>query len=119
MAKDRDIAEFLHELDAGVFPKKVVAALQEVASGVHDWDKQGEVTITMKVKPMNGGQQLMVEHDLKWVAPTKRGKKATNDTTHTPMYVGAGGWLTLYPEKQDDMFHGDEKRPQVTPIRRD
>lgn len=99
-----DFTETLADLDAGVFSQKVSGAVQKVALGVVENDKEGEVTITLKMKRIGESHQVKVEHSVKFTAPTRRGKVSEIDKTMTPLHVGRGGRLTIMPETQGDMF---------------
>lgn len=111
---DTDVQLFIESLNAGVLMEQMGNVLSQVAQAVHDTDKQGEVTLKLKFKSMGGGQQIMCEHDLSYKKPKDKGAISENDTSNTPMYVGTLGRMTLYPERQEDAFMGDEKRTQET-----
>ncbi|MBT0351049.1 hypothetical protein ISO80_18255, partial [Morganella morganii subsp. morganii] len=88
------VPDFLSELDAGVFENKLSAALNDVAFGTNKNGGTGEVHIILKFTQADE-DRLKVSHKLKFVTPTKRGKKSEEDTTETPMWVGKGGKLTI------------------------
>ena len=44
-----DLPEFINDLDGGVFAEKVSHALSDVAAGVIETDKNGEVTLKFKL----------------------------------------------------------------------
>lgn len=99
-----DFTETLNDLDAGIFSQKLGAAIQKVALGVVETDKEGEVVITLKMKRIGDSHQVKCDHTLKFTAPTRRGKLIEHDKTTTPLHVGRGGRLTIMPEQQTDMF---------------
>lgn len=109
---DTDVQQFIEDLEAGVFMERVGHVLSKVAANVLDLEKVGEVTIKLKLKHMGARDQIMVEHDLSYKRPMMNGTMTENITGKTPQYVGTGGAMTLYPEKQEDAFFADEKRPQ-------
>ncbi|AQL40066.1 hypothetical protein [Pseudomonas syringae] len=104
--KPTDTAEFIGELNAGVFANQVGHALSEVAAGVVDNKKVGTVTLTFSLKQIADSHQVTVNHKLAYKVPTKRGSRTEDTTLDTPMYVGEGGRLTLFPETPaaDQMF---------------
>lgn len=93
-------AELLPDLDAGVFTEKVGRALSDAAAGVVQTGKAGKVTITLDLKQIADSRQVDVAHKLAYVVPTAKGKRSEENTTKTPLYVGRGGKLTLFPENQ-------------------
>ncbi len=98
-----DVNEFFTDLDAGVFEKKLSRALSDVAAGVIDHEKVGEVVIKLKLKPI-GSYQIEVSQALTYTTPKRRGKLIESDETKTPMHVGKGGRLSFFPENQTQMF---------------
>lgn len=102
--KPTDTNEFFDELNAGVFASQLGHALSEVASGVVDHGRKGKVVITLDMSRIGESSQVKIAHKLDYVVPTKRGSKREDTTTDTPMHVGSGGRLTLFPERHDQMF---------------
>ncbi|POA75377.1 MULTISPECIES: hypothetical protein [Pseudomonas] len=96
--KPTDTAEFIGELNAGVFANQIGHALSEVAAGVVDHGKAGVVVLTFNLKRIADSHQVTVNHKLDYKVPTKRGSRSENTALDTPMYVGEGGKLTLFPE---------------------
>jgi hypothetical protein len=96
--KATNTAEFIGELNAGVFADQIGHALSEVAAGVVDHSKVGTVTITFTMKQVASSHQVSINHKLAYKVPTKRGSRSEDTTLDTPMYVGEGGRLTLFPE---------------------
>jgi hypothetical protein len=99
-----DVTSFIDDLDAGVFQDKLSKALSDVAAGVIDHSRTGKVTICFDLKQIGQSHQVAITHKLSYVRPTARGKLSEENTTQTPMYVGKGGSLTLFPEGQGQMF---------------
>lgn len=102
-----DLNHFMDHANAGVLREKIEAVLSEVARGVVNHGqgrKKGEVTLTLKIsnfgEPERG--QVMIEHELKNVIPTKRGKKSEQDITESVFFAGRGGKLTFEQPKVDD-----------------
>ena len=105
-----DVGEFVAELDAGQFERKLSVALSRVASAVTDHDKVGEVNIKFKVRKVKGTHQVAISHELKFVQPTTAGRVLEEDKRDTVMYVGKFGRLSLVPESQTDMFKAPAKQ---------
>lgn len=104
--KPTDTVEFIGELNAGVFADQIGHALSAVAAGVVDNKKVGSVTLTFSLKQVGDSHQVNITHKLAYKVPTKRGSQSEDVTLDTPMYVGEGGRLTLFPETPaaDQMF---------------
>jgi hypothetical protein len=96
--KATNTAEFIGELNAGVFADQIGHALSEVAAGVVDNSKVGTVTVTFTLKQIASSHQVAINHKLSYKVPTKRGSRSEDTALDTPMYVGEGGRLTLFPE---------------------
>lgn len=95
-----DFALLLDDLDAGVFKQKIGRALSDAAAGVVATGKKGKVTITLDLAQIADSRQVDVSHKIAHVAPTAKGKFSEENTTKTPLYVGKGGKLSLFPESQ-------------------
>ncbi|MBK4999502.1 MULTISPECIES: hypothetical protein [Pseudomonas] len=108
MSTPTNTAEFLEELNGGAFASQVGHALSEVAAGVVDHGKAGKVTITLDFSRVGESSQVKIKHKLEYKAPTKRGTRSENTSLDTPMHVGSGGKLSLFPEKHDQLFTRDE-----------
>ena len=108
--KPTDTAEFISELNAGIFANQIGHALSEVAAGVVDNKKVGTVTLTFTLKQIADSSQVTVNHKLAYKVPTKRGSRSEDTTLDTPMHVGSGGCLTLFPEtpQADQLFSRDD-----------
>lgn len=99
-----DVSEFISDLDAGVFERKLSTALSQVAAAVTDHDKVGEVTVKFKLSKLAGTSQVTLSHELKLSRPTSSGRATEEDKRQTVMHVGKNGRLSLVPESQVDMF---------------
>lgn len=108
--KPTDTAEFLTSLNAGVFIQQVGRALSDVAAGVVEHSKQGDVTIKLKIKQIGQSNQVAVTHTLEYAQPTKRGKKREDTTLDTPLYVTPDG-LTLFQTNPTDQLFRREDTP--------
>lgn len=114
-----DVNALLDDLDAGIFREKIAQALSDVAHGVVEYSKAGKVVITLDLKQIADSRQVDMSHKLTYVAPTAKGKRSEENTTKTPLYVGRGGKLTLFPENQGKFAFNGESEPnaQDTPQR--
>lgn len=98
-----EVDKFMADLDGGQFEEKLSRLLSMTAGAVMDNNKGGEVTIKLSFNRLSM-QQVMVTHELKFTRPTARGKQVEHEKMQTPMYVGEGGKLTFFPERQGVMF---------------
>ncbi len=104
------IGEFIGELGAGVFEEKLARVLNETASAVMANDREGEVILRFKMKPISSSQ-AKVMHSIEFKAPTLNGVKSEKNSTDTVMYVGQKGKMSLFPEDQMQMF---SKRGEIS-----
>lgn len=95
-----DINALLDDLDAGIFREKLGRTLSDVAAGIIATGKQGKVTVTFTMKQIDDARQISMSHEVSKVEPTAKGKKTEVNITSTPLHVGRGGKLTLFPENQ-------------------
>lgn len=108
MSKPLDITELFHDLDAGVFNQRLSAALCDTALGVVTTGKKGKVTITLDLERSGDSSQVLCKHAIKYARPTAKGKVMEEANTSTPLHVGVGGVLSLFPMAQTkDMFQAD------------
>ncbi len=108
--KPTDVNDFIGSLNAGVFAQQVGRALFDVAAGVVEHSKQGQVTLTFKFKQIGQSHQVAVSHTLDFVQPTKRGKKREDTSLDTPLYVTADG-LTLFQNDPTAQMFTPEQAP--------
>lgn len=106
-----NIEHVISDLDGGVLAEKLSHAISKVAAGVIDYDKTGSVTLSLKFKRLGSSYQVNIEHALTYQAPTAKGHSSEKNTTSTPMHVGKGGKVSLFPENQTQMF---DKQGQPT-----
>lgn len=110
--KATDTNDFFNSLNAGVFSQQIGRALSDVAAGVVDHSKQGEVTIKLKFKQIGQSNQVAISHTLEYAQPTKRGKVREDITLDTPLYVTAEG-LTLFQNDPTAQLFKSEDTPVV------
>ncbi|MNJ55890.1 hypothetical protein D3C77_514090 [compost metagenome] len=70
--------------------------------------KAGKLTITLDFSQIGESAQVKIKHKLDYKVPTKRGTRSENTSLDTPMHVGSGGKLSLFPEKHDQLFTREE-----------
>lgn len=107
-----NVRALLDDLDAGVFENKLAKALSDTALAVVTQGKKGRVTVQFDLEQIGSSQQVMLHHKLVYAHPTPKGKISEENTTNTPMHVGRGGAMTLFPEEQTDWV-GREKGENV------
>lgn len=106
-----DVAELLSELGAGAFEEKLSRVICETAMAVMTNDREGEVVLKFKMKPISN-VQTKVMHTIEFKAPTPHGIKSEKNTTDTVMYVGTKGKMSIFPENQIQMFDKSGKAPR-------
>ncbi|MDT3720323.1 hypothetical protein [Pseudomonas oryzihabitans] len=106
--KATDTADFLNSLNAGVFAQQVGRALSDVAAGVVDQGKAGQVVLSFKFKRIGESNQVTVSHTLDYIQPTKRGKLREDLTLDTPMYSTADGVVLFQTNPTDQLFNKDQ-----------
>lgn len=101
-----NIAELLGEMNAGVFEQHINHALSDIAAHVCETGKKGQMVLTFNVSQIGEANQVSIEHTIKSMVPKLRGKVTEEHTTQTPLHVGRGGTLTLYPDNQRPLEMG-------------
>jgi hypothetical protein len=107
--KGTDIITLFNDLDAGIFAQRLDAALRDAALGVVTTGKKGSVTIKLDLERIGDSSQVTCIHAIKSVKPTAKGKATEEATTKTPLHVGIGGVLSLFPESQTQLFERREE----------
>ncbi len=110
--KPTDTNEFINSLNAGIFAQQLGRALSDVAAGCIEHSKQGQVTITLKLKQIGQSNQVNVSHTLDYVQPTKRGKRREDTTLDTPLYVTQNG-LELFQTDPTAQLFSKEEAPVI------
>lgn len=95
-----EFGSLLGELNAGVFEQQINRALSDVAANVCETGKKGEVTLTFKLSRIEDSNQVAMSHKIKSLVPKQRGKVIEEHETSTPLHVGRGGRLTIFPDTQ-------------------
>lgn len=102
-----DIGEFFTDLDAGIFAQKLSKAISQCAGSSIDLGRSSKITIELSFKQLGSSHQVSVSHNLKYKVPTSKGDLTETNSTSTPMHVGTGGKVTLFPENQGQLFGKD------------
>lgn len=111
--KATDTTDFIQSLNSGVFAQQLGRALSDVAAGVIDHGKEGQVTITLKLKQIAQTNQVNISHKLDFVQPTKRGKKREDTTLDTPMYVTPEGIQLFQTNPTAQLFKKEDTPVQA------
>jgi len=90
-----DVAEFITDLDGGIFERILSQALSEVAAASVDHGKVGEVSIKFKIERISGTHQVRLQHDVKFKKPTSMGSASEETSGATVLHVGKYGRLSL------------------------
>lgn len=98
------IAELLGEMNGGTVEQMANIAISDAALNVMEFDKNGEITLKIKLQRIGESQQVNAVATLSYKIPTKRGSRSEDCAVDTPLYVGKGGRLTVLPENQIDIF---------------
>lgn len=98
----------LGDLNAGVFEQQLNTAISDIAANVCTHGKKGELIVKFSFKQIGDSNQVAMTHSLKSVVPMARGRIIEESASDTPLHVGRGGKLSLYPEEQTDMFRRTE-----------
>jgi hypothetical protein len=101
--------ELIGEFDAGVFEQKVTAALREAAEGAITHRKTGKVSLSFSMKPIGDSNQVAVTHKLSYLKPTAKGSVTEDDATNTPMHVNRSGYLSIFPDTQQNLPLGQKQ----------
>lgn len=104
--QDTNFADLVGEFNAGVFEQQVNRALSDVAANVCETGKKGEVTLSFKVQRIGDSNQVNVTHKIKSLVPKQRGRVVEEHETSTPLHVGRGGTLSIFPNQQTSMELG-------------
>lgn len=99
-----NVQYFIKALGAGVLEAKLSALLSQAAHGavLHGRNgKKAKVTVEFTLQQVGENSQVIVSHKLSHVTPTARGKKAEEDISETPMFVGKNGQMSETPPKEE------------------
>ncbi len=105
--KSTDHNQFIDDINGGVFARQLGYAISEVASAVVDNDKNGEITIKLKLTKGVGRNAVVIAHKLTSIAPLDDGRKLEDHDGKTSMHVNKDGDVTLFANHTAQLF--DEK----------
>lgn len=105
MTISTNVENFIGEVNGGTLAAQLGHVLSDVAESVIKHEAGGEITLKIKLAPSKNISQVELDYALDYKAPkAKKGFRAERTPGDTLMYVGKGGVLSTYPEKQKDMF---------------
>ncbi len=104
--RNTNFPKLMQELDGGVIANVAGLALSNVARAVSYSDKQGEVKMTLKLKPMGTNNEMVeITANMSVKEPKIGYGTKSEDFQYTSIaYVGKGGKLTYDRPKED--IHG-------------
>lgn len=102
------VTQFLADINAGVLEQQMAHAISDVASAVAAAGGKGKIVLTLEMGRIPNTAMVNVAHKMEFTAPTLTGTRREDTKGATPMHVGTGGKLTLFPEKQIDFLKSDE-----------
>lgn len=114
MSKEQNFSATLGELDAGIFQKQLTEATKQVVLSAIESQKTGEVTLKLKIKPINDSGAVNVESSIATIEPKRKGRVRLDHATVTTMHATKTGFLSVSPDTQDDIF---STRDNVAPIK--
>jgi len=116
-----DIANMIGELNGGQVEQMLNLALSDAALNTLTHDKVSTVTLQLKMTRIGDSNQVGVVSTVSYKVPTKRGSRSEDYATDTPMFVGAGGKLSVTPDNQIDIFknrtRAEDERREADEIR--
>lgn len=104
-----DINELLINLEDGTWKQQLETAISLVAQSVVEHRKAGRVTFILNIKTTKMPTRLNVEHEIKYLEPTAKGKLNEGNKKQTQMYLNKEGDVTLQPRDQKQLFDNDGK----------
>ena len=105
-----DVPEFISDLDGGTFEHMLSTALSQTAAAVVDFDKKGQVVITLDMERIAGTHQVRVGHRLKFTRPTGLGKSSEEADGATVLHVGKYGALSL---AQPSLLENEKRQTRI------
>ena len=100
MTQKTDFQALLSDLYGGVLIEQINHQLSDIAANVVTHGKKGELTLKLKVAQIGDSNQVQLKHSIKSVVPKARGRVIEENETETPLHVGRGGAMTLFPDTQ-------------------
>jgi hypothetical protein len=101
MNSQTDVDAFVSELEAGIFKDTLALMLSETALGAVVNNRKGKVNIGFSIEPIGDCGQVMVNTNLQYTKPTKKGEIIEKKTSKTAFWVARGGVLSIQQPKED------------------
>nr|BDD47748.1 hypothetical protein 11 [Piscirickettsiaceae bacterium] len=99
----------LPQLNADITRQRLEAAIKEVAIGVANTEKAGDVTLKISIKPQkNTNGQVNIDAKVSFSKPTDKGKRTEETTDSTPMFVSRDG-VSAIKDQGALNFDNDDK----------
>lgn len=99
----------LSEINAGVTLERLEVAMKEVAIGVANAEKVGEVTLKLKISPQKNAQgQVNIDAIVTYKKPNMKGFTSEQREDSTPMFVSKHG-LSAMPDQPGLDFDKSDK----------
>lgn len=116
-----DISQMIGELNGGQVEQMLNIALSDAALNTLTHDKKSTVTLKIDLSRIGDSNQVSAVSTVSYKVPTKRGSRSEDYATDTPLYVGAGGKMTVTPDNQIDIFknrtRAEEDRREAEDLR--
>ena len=91
----------VEELASGSVADLLTGTVADTAKRVLANDRAGEITLTLKIKPVKGSQtQVVIDSTVKYKMPTLKGNKGEEATDSTLMHVSSKGELSVTPHAE-------------------
>lgn len=86
----------LQQMNGGITYERIEQAIKDVAIGVANAEKAGDVTLKLSIKPQKGTNgQVNIDAKISFNKPTNKGKRSEEITDSTPMFVSRDGVSAL------------------------
>lgn len=107
------VLDQLSQLNAGVTLERLEVAMKEVAIGVANAEKNGDVTLKLKITPQKGTNgQVNIDAVVIYKKPTHKGSTSEERIDTTPMFVSKHG-LSALPDQPGLDFDKSENVRQL------
>ena len=99
-----DFVEVLGEMNAGIFLEQLNRAISDVAANVVNYGKGGQVNLSFKISQIGNSNQVVIQHDMKFIVPMANGRITEELESQTPFHVGRNGKLGINVSDQADIY---------------
>lgn len=90
----------LAEIDAGIFEKKIAAALADAGKAAITHGKQSKIVLSLSFDQIDTSHQVSVTHKITTTIPHLTGKNTDEDTKKSPLHVHTDGGMSIFTEDQ-------------------